>query len=81
MLTVHPMDRPPAPLPLNDVYNSTTLIPYLENLYDEFYQDDDTVGTYGMMNVCARGGGGGLVQYTQRKDRNLSVLHPGQADG
>jgi hypothetical protein len=48
MLTVHPMDRPPAPLPLNDVYNSTTLIPYLENLYDEFYQDDDTVGTYGM---------------------------------
>lgn len=44
----HPLDRPAAPLPLTDVYNSTTLIPYLENLYDEFYDDNDTYGTYGM---------------------------------
>lgn len=48
MLTVHPLDRPAAPLPLDDVYNSTTLIPFLENLYDEFYQDEDAIGTYGM---------------------------------
>lgn len=42
----HPLDQPAAPLPLTDVYNSTTLIPYLENLYEEFYDDED--GAFGM---------------------------------
>lgn len=49
MRKAHPLDQPAAPLPLTDVYNSTTLIPYLENLYEEFYDDED--GGFGMYEV------------------------------
>ncbi|KNC83310.1 CAMK/CAMKL/LKB protein kinase [Sphaeroforma arctica JP610] len=36
---------PAAPLPVADIYNSTTLIPYLEELYDDVEDDDDNVST------------------------------------
>eukprot|EP00123_Amoebidium_parasiticum_P015501 comp23000_c0_seq5/m.36661 comp23000_c0_seq5/g.36661 ORF comp23000_c0_seq5/g.36661 comp23000_c0_seq5/m.36661 type:complete len:442 (-) comp23000_c0_seq5:109-1434(-) len=36
----HPIDQPAAPLPITDVYNSTTLIPFLQNLYIDYAEDD-----------------------------------------
>ena len=45
-------------MPLTDVYNSTTLIPYLENLYEEYYDEDGTYGAFTprLYFSCARWG-------------------------
>eukprot|EP01134_Creolimax_fragrantissima_P004051 CFRG4051T1 len=44
-MTAHDRSEPAAPLPVADIYNSTTLIPYLEDLYEDCEDDDENTNT------------------------------------
>ena len=41
MKTAHPIDRPPVPLPLANNCNTTTLLPYLQNMYEDYMDTDE----------------------------------------